>query len=474
MMSKKLFFPILLTGFFSIAAGYSSWGGEILLSPPDFSLDTGDRAVFVDFLSAKYRMHFSSTARKATSIDVIEFYQDKRGAPVFDLVVEPTDVLIDGIPVRAENVTPPGSVTRVRVASREFEAGFHTLEVFHPITEGVSFGADTVRAGFFMSDLDDRSFLEKFLTSNLEYDTYSIQIHVETDTTSKHRVMTNGAVSKVGRSSWDAVYPDYFSGSSLYFHLVPEAGMQFNDSTYTSIDGRILPVEIYASLTNTWWPEFVKGTPKYLAELEKDYGAFPHSKVVVYGVGIMYGGMEYCGATITSSSALGHELTHSYFARGVMPANGASGWMDEAIASWRDSGYKQLQGLTHGATNMATYSPYKRDTDSKAYREGRDLLAHLDYLLQDQALPGLKSALRNLAAEKMHKRLFTPALQSHLEQHIAAGTGGGLPAAGIDVEALFNKYVYGEGAREESAESEPQLENPMHPRLTREQLDSLI
>jgi hypothetical protein len=49
--------------------------------------------------------------------------------------------------------------------------------------------------------------------------------------------------------------------------------------------------------------------------------------------------MEYCGATMTDPGALGHELTHSWFARGVMPANGNTGWIDEAVASWRDDGY---------------------------------------------------------------------------------------------------------------------------------------
>ena len=59
-------------------------------------------------------------------------------------------------------------------------------------------------------------------------------------------------------------------------------------------------------------------TLEFLAELEADYGAYTHDSMTVYIAG--RGGMEHCGATITSMSALGHEITHSWFARGVMPA----------------------------------------------------------------------------------------------------------------------------------------------------------
>ena len=76
-----------------------------------------------------------------------------------------------------------------------------------------------------------------------------------------------------------------------------------------------------------------------MRELEQTYGPYPHEALLIYCTGNISGGMEYAGATMTSLEALGHEITHSWFARGVMPANGNAGWIDEAIARWRDRGY---------------------------------------------------------------------------------------------------------------------------------------
>ena len=69
------------------------------------------------------------------------------------------------------------------------------------------------------------------------------------------------------------------------------------------------------------------------------------------------GGMEHCGATITSMSALAHEITHSWFARGVMPANGNAGWIDEGTARWRDRGYPTAKGFSvRQPVNLSNYS----------------------------------------------------------------------------------------------------------------------
>ncbi len=104
---------------------------------------------------------------------------------------------------------------------------------------------------------------------------------------------------------------------------------------------------------------------------------------------------------MTDTGALGHELTHSYFARGIMPANGNAGWIDEALASWRDNRYPRSTSIS-GTANMAGRPGYTRFTDYAAYSYGARFMAYLDGKFAAQG--GLKTYLRKLVDEKA----FTP------------------------------------------------------------------
>jgi hypothetical protein len=99
-----------------------------------------------------------------------------------------------------------------------------------------------------------------------------------------------------------------------------------------------------------------------MQELEQTFGAYPHETLLVYCTGASSGGMEYAGAAMTSQAALGHEITHSWFARGVMPANGSAGWIDEAIARWRDLGYPRANVIApRPLVHLAGFSPYRQE-----------------------------------------------------------------------------------------------------------------
>src|SRR5690606_31939202 len=108
---------------------------------------------------------------------------------------------------------------------------------------------------------------------------------------------------------------------------------------FQSLDGRSLPVTVYMKKIWSYFSApsvYLDRAIEVLTELESDYGAFPHSGMLIYASPAFQGGMEYAGATITNFKALAHEITHSYFGRGLMPANGNAAWIDEALASWRD------------------------------------------------------------------------------------------------------------------------------------------
>jgi hypothetical protein len=146
--------------------------------------------------------------------------------------------------------------------------------------------------------------------------------------------------------------------------------------------------------------------------------------------------MEYHGATITNLDALAHEITHSYFGRGIMPAHGDAGWIDEAIASWRDDGYQRLSAPGYRSAKMAGRSPFIRSTPMSAYTQGARLMAHLDYLLESSGHPkGLKDFLNARIADRLFKPWTTEEFKRSLEDF-------GLDAT----DKLFSNLVYGQSS----------------------------
>src|SRR5690606_18911254 len=159
----------------------------------------------------------------------------------------------------------------------------------------VSFKSNAVAAAFWTSDLSDRQYLEQYLPASFEYDAVAMTLSVEVvgaDDVS-HTIRANGEVRTEGKNRFTVVFPEYYTASSVFFHLTPETAFPARAFTYRSVDGRNIPVEIYSSYD---LGSFEAEAKKVLAELESDYGPFPHSKVVVYGTGPMTGGMEYSGA----------------------------------------------------------------------------------------------------------------------------------------------------------------------------------
>jgi hypothetical protein len=133
---------------------------------------------------------------------------------------------------------------------------------------------------------------------------------------------------------------------------------------------------------------------------------------------------------MTSLGALGHEITHSWFARGVMPANGNAGWIDEAIARWRDLGYPRASAVNRRPpVNLAGFSPYRRHTPRQSYAMGSLLLSELDRLF---APGGLRPILATLFRQRRRQPITTRLFQELLEQ-----------VTGVSLAATFDRYVYG-------------------------------
>ncbi len=428
------------------------------LAPPDFETPIG-RAVFVDFKTAQYEVNYNVLWKKTKVKSIIKFVSDKKGSPVFDLIPPVNSASLDGTPISIiETTAPDGS--KLRQLDAVIEEGEHTLEIENSFSENVRYHFLTrqVSSAFWIRDLKYRKFLEQYVPSNFEYDQYKITMDVTFSGIKKARqdIYTNGSVTKTSPNSYKIIFPEYFTVSCPYFHVTPKGQKKRIDFTYQSIDGRKLPVTVYTS----WWSNPIKfklETEKVFKELEADYGPWGHNGLVAYETFPGTGGMEHAGATQTSLGALDHEMLHSYFAKGVMPANGNSGWIDEAIASWRDFGYQQkiLPGFT--GSDLGKGSIYKRNTDSRAYALGREFMAHLDYRLQN--VGGLKAFLKGYFQTYKHMVITQEHFKNNLEFF-----------SGLDLTDAFNTYIWGENPPSNSGHDF----SPAHKELTKDQLISIL
>ncbi len=447
-------FRWILAGVISLSA----YATDLARAPQNFSYQNS-QAIFVDFEEAHYRILYDVTGRKAQIIAKIRFVAESTGYPIFDLKPTAISISLNGEKSGEATVKTPDNATTLKVLTTKVNPGIHELEMSVALTSLVDWSNGGVHSAFWMSDLDDRQYLEQFMPTNFEFDQYAITFDVQFQNASKRQVIySNGEVEQVNADHFIARFPAHFTASSLFFHTVPEGVMTEERFVFNSIDGRRIPVVIYlkAGFLGNPAPQLAKlkaETITVMNELEADYGAFLHPSLTIYNAGS--GGMEYCGATITSASALAHELTHSYFARGIIPANGNAGWIDEAIASWRDRGYPRGEEFG-GSANMAGQPAYTRTTSYAAYSYGASFMADLDYLFADQG--GLKPLLRRLVLEKAFTPYFTEDFVGWAEGHYR-----------MNLLPIFKRHVYSGSSSKMSVE-----ESVHHMKLTEAELRNLL
>lgn len=361
------------------------------------------------------------------------------GYPMLDLVPRPEGIWLNGTQLPASalpEVTPPDGEAQLRYLDATLSANSeHVLSLNYGLDANtVLFESGGVRIGFFLNDLVERGFLERYAPANFEFDQFPIIIAITlAGATDTHRLFSNGHVLNLGENSWRVECPSYFTSSSLFLHLTNRP-LAIRQGVFEGQEAAV-PVEVYSNDADVADQALTEALAM-MEELERDYGPYAHEKMVIYVADSLeppLAGMEYCGATMTELPALGHEITHSWFGRGVMPGKGSAGWIDEAIARWRDYGYPRASGPPNrDPVNLADFSPYRRNTTTKPnpYSWGSLLLSELDFLLREDG--GLKPVLGKLYRENMNTVIDTSVFLEFLKQETP-----------LDLDKIFERYVYG-------------------------------
>jgi len=468
----------------------------------------GKNLVFVDILSARHEITYDGKSRTSRVSSTISFQVKNGGHPVFDF----SGNWISGVFINGEKseflshsiagVTQDAN-TRIRYLSTHVGPGVHTLTAQTQSTKNLQFsdldeelvdkhGSDlaredaaSVRNAFFFSDLEDRQFLEQYMVSNLEYDHHPIEFFVSLENLKReHVIYTNGSLVEAAPNKFLISYPDYFTSSSIYYHIAPKGAFPEEAmGVYRSIDGRDVLVRVYAAVGGET-DKALSHALEMMAELESAYGEYPFAELLIY-LTEGGGGMEYCGATATSLWALSHEISHMYHARSMMPKDGNAGWMDEAIASWRDANYEVVEEGILEPVNLDRRGAYARTTSYQSYTEGRNFISFLAGLFDSKGR-SLKSVLGDYYKKYIFQSVGTAVFRRELSS-----------AFGEDLNSYFDKYttrnalgkvmalrdksgfeVFFPGRHHEAPDTMvvPQKIkfNPYHPPLTKEQLRKML
>lgn len=420
-------------------------------APPPFK--SGSKLVVpVHFFKLTVSVAIDIRKKEALCHSRIRFAPAQRGCPLLDLVPDPQGLTLNGQSLDTSKlplVTPLDEKQPVRMLDIEVPANsINDLEIHHLLP--VRFSEGGVAIAFFMDDWKARGFLEQYVPANLEFDQFPLSLEITVVGAAKpHHFFTNGRVTRAGDFQWKVDFPEYFTCSSHYLHLT-DVKRTVQTGTYLGVE-RLIPVTIYGDDADLV-EQVLARAPVYLRALESTFGPYGHDGLLIYATEHVkrwkyFGNMEYCGAAIADLGALKHEITHSWFGRGVMPANGNAGWIDEAIASW---GYQRLfPAACHPPVTMAGiepyppgFSPYRRSTPTPApYDEGVVLLGELDYLFASAG--GLRPLLRKLYLNHRYRVITTPIFQSFLERE-----------TGRDLSTYFARYVYGKPEYREAPVSE--------------------
>lgn len=429
--------------------------------PKSFTTSAG-KAVFVDFISADYDITYNAEKKAANVVATIKFNAPEAGLPIFDSYEPPSSVILDGVDVTAMEVKTPSNETTVRVMGKSVTTGSHTAVITVGMGTLIEYTNGGVKSAFWTSDLSERRYLERYMPASFEYDQVKMTFNLGfVGTTARQKFYTNGVVKEAkrnGKNITTVTFPPYFNASSIFFHTVPEGTTDELRFSLKSVDGREIPAVVYygrSSWGSVSLQKLKDRATEVFHELEGDYGAWPHPSLTILNAGA--GGMEYCGATMTDFSALGHEMFHSYFARGVMPANGNSGWLDEALASWRDDGYQTL-GTLSGSSQMSSHPYYTRTTDRAAYTFGERFMSYMDGKVKTKG--GLKPFLRHMVDNRKFAPLFVEEFMKEMSEFY-----------GISVEEDFRKYTFG---KSNSFSSALKVNEKIHRKMSIEELQRYL
>ena len=414
-------------------------------APPPLEMD-GVIGIPIDISSIQAEVVFDLETRTAMATADVRFEMTADGMPLFDLRQRIAKLSCNGEELDPELVSshksgPDGS--RMRLLQKELVAGTqHLLHFEYPLLKpnspraiDIGWGDGTLDWDFFFSDLNSGRYMEMWFPANLLYDRFKFDLDLKINgATAEHQIVTNGDVSEIEKQKhWKLSFPPTFAAFSHMLVVVPSDKVT-RSASKVKVGDRTIHLDVCKLNTaSTSLKDIHKRTSDYLKEFSKSTAMWPHGDRCTVFVWTGGRSMEYDGATTTSMGALGHELFHSWFGRGLKPVSQNDGWWDEAWTVWfADGGRTEPKKIPGKGSpvELASSNPYNRTTNSLSYRAGSLFFSRLAKELGDKKL-------MKLMAEFFNKNYATGASTEEMAQFLYAKTQND------QVLQLFHRYIYG-------------------------------
>lgn len=405
-------------------------GADLVHAPPNFTHD-GEPVVFVDIGAVDASLELDIAAATARVSATVVFYQADPGYPVIDLVPAVDGLVVDGTPADpADFVTipDPDDESELSLIAQPLQPGVHIAELDYrlPASPTLTFAQRSVDYFVDLSDWEPRHYLEKHFPSNFTYDAYPFELHIDVTGGTDHWVFANGEVHEPAPNSFDISFPAFFNSTCPFLHVLPTADYAVVEDVFAGTQGDIA-LTVYAKpaeLSAEQWREgpgalALQRMAARIGSLEVFIGPYLYPSLLVRLETATWlcdsCGMEHAGATATTEGALGHEIMHSWFGRGMLPANGNAEWIDEAVCVWADRTFPRAESLyQYPSAKMSGFSPYRRHVPIEVYEVGPHIMAMLDFHFADRG--GLLLVLQELYESYAGRVITTEDLLAFLNE----------------------------------------------------------
>jgi hypothetical protein len=271
---------------------------------------------------------------------------------------------------------------------------------------------------------------EWFPTLNTPHELARHRLTLRVAGATAYRCLGSGKVERTGNTAWQEWVLDperEVASYTLMFVLLPEADTLLKEGVIAGIPVRMAAFVGGADIGPAW-----EELESWLPQLAADIGPFPMQNGLSVFLAGSSGGMEYFGGTISSPSALSHEVFHMYFACSAVARTYRDSWFDEAITSWYDQTYPDyLVPIADGyRSNMVSgRSPVAVGFDVRAYYQGTQIIETMARLL------GGRSAMAAFLADVHSRHSFAPFSTMDLAEYFRRYSG-------IDLRGEFDDWFY--------------------------------
>jgi hypothetical protein len=355
----------------------------------------------------------------------IHFDPACRGAVISEWRLDGADREVPGAAYRVVDI--PGSTQQMLEFVDEVDPAVeHELIVGYRLALPAGYPRFTSQ----VHDLKGSGNEEWFPTLNTPHELARHRLTLRVAGAAPYRCLGSGKVERTGQAAFQEWVLDperEVASYTVMFVLLPESDTLLQEGVIAGIPVRMAAFAGGAAIEPAW-AELESWLPQLIAEI----GPFPMPRglsVFLTGTG---GGMEYFGGTISSPTALSHEVFHMYFACSAVARTYRDSWLDEAITSWYDRTYPDyLVPIADGfRSNMVSgRSPIAVGFDVRAYYQGTQIVETMAQRL------GGRSAMTAFLADVHRRHAFAPFSTMDL-------AGFFRQYSGIDLSREFRDWFY--------------------------------